>query len=249
MSNEELVAEIQAGAEERMSELWEQVERLVKWKANRIMTVLEDWPGRGVEFEDLYQSGYLAMVAAANTYDPTAGGSFSTWFMFYLKKAFDKATGNQTLTQRNDPIHTAISLDCPLTDETDSRLLSEVIPDPTSTIHMQNVEDQVYQQQLHNALEMALNELPATQQDILRKRYFEGESVAQLSNNIGITVDAVRQIERNGLRRLRHPTTARLLMPFYNFDYYSFSTFGVFKNSGLSVQERYLIDMEKFQKS
>lgn len=30
MSNEELVAEIQAGAVERMGELWDQVERLVK---------------------------------------------------------------------------------------------------------------------------------------------------------------------------------------------------------------------------
>ena len=40
MSNEELVAAIQAG-EDRMGELWEQVERLVQWKANRIMTALK----------------------------------------------------------------------------------------------------------------------------------------------------------------------------------------------------------------
>lgn len=48
MSNEELVAVIQAG-EDRMGELWEQVDGLVKWKAKRIMTILESCPGRGVE--------------------------------------------------------------------------------------------------------------------------------------------------------------------------------------------------------
>lgn len=56
MSNEELVAVIQAGVPERMGELWDQVERLVSWKASRVMTALN---GRGgVDFDDLYQSGY-----------------------------------------------------------------------------------------------------------------------------------------------------------------------------------------------
>lgn len=51
MSSEELVAVIQAGATERMGELWEQVAGLVKWKANQVMTALD---GRcGVEFDDL----------------------------------------------------------------------------------------------------------------------------------------------------------------------------------------------------
>ena len=95
MSSEELVVKIQAGAVELMGQLWEQVERLVKWKAKRIMTVLEGCPGRGVEFEDLYQSGYLAMVAAVNTYDPAAGGAFSTWLMYHLKTAFAEATGRK----------------------------------------------------------------------------------------------------------------------------------------------------------
>lgn len=57
MSNEELVAAIQGGAVELMGQLWEQVEGLVSWKANHIMTALEGCGGRGVEFEDLYQSG------------------------------------------------------------------------------------------------------------------------------------------------------------------------------------------------
>lgn len=104
MSNEELVAVIQAGASERMGELWEQVCGLVKWKANHAMTAMEGFPGRGVEFDDLYQSGYPAMVSAVEAYDPAAG-AFSTWFMYHAKNSLRRghrlphATRTQRATQ------------------------------------------------------------------------------------------------------------------------------------------------------
>lgn len=84
MSNEELVAAIQVG-EDCMAELWEQVDGLVKWKAKQVMTAL-DLRGNpcGVEFDDLYQSGYPALVVAVDSYNPESG-AFSTWFMYHLK--------------------------------------------------------------------------------------------------------------------------------------------------------------------
>ena len=92
MSNEELVAAIQAG-EDRMCELWEQVDGLVKWKAKQVMTALD---GRcGVDFDDLYQSGYPALVAAVDSYNPESG-VFSTWFLYSLNTAFAEATGFRT---------------------------------------------------------------------------------------------------------------------------------------------------------
>ena len=105
VSNEELVAKIQAGSVELMSELWERVERLVKWKAKRVMTVLEGCPGRSVEFADLYQSGYLAMVEAVDTYDPVTGASFCTWLMYHLKTVFAEVTGYRTQKGRQEPLN------------------------------------------------------------------------------------------------------------------------------------------------
>ena len=65
MSNEELAIAIQQGDQGRTLELWEQVNGLVKRKAMQIMTALKlSGNPRGVEFDDLYQTGYLAMVAA-----------------------------------------------------------------------------------------------------------------------------------------------------------------------------------------
>ena len=129
MTSEELVAEIQAGSVDLTGQLWEQVEGLVKWKAKRIMTVLEGCPGRGVEFEDLYQSGYLAMVAAVDTYDPASGASFSTWLMYHLKTVFAEATGYRTQKGRQEPLNNYTSLDTPLSDDADSDDLMDVIAD------------------------------------------------------------------------------------------------------------------------
>ena len=114
MSNEELAIAIQQGEEGRTLELWEQVNGLVKRKAMQIMTALQlSGNPRGVEFDDLYQTGYLAMVAAVETYSPERG-AFSTWFMFHLKTAFAEATGYRTKNGRCEPLNTAASLDRPV---------------------------------------------------------------------------------------------------------------------------------------
>ena len=62
MSNEELAAAIKAGNTDLYSDLWNQVQRFVVWKA-RQRYVLTNGVG-GVEVEDLVQSGFLALVSA-----------------------------------------------------------------------------------------------------------------------------------------------------------------------------------------
>lgn len=238
MSNEELVSLIQSGNVDYFADLWEKIERLVRWKAKRIISAIGSHAG--AEFDDLYQSGYLAMVAAVNTYDPESG-SFAGWFMLHLRTAFAEATGTRSQKQAKDPIHSALSLEYPLSDDSDADLLLEVIPDPTSEIPMQGVEERIYQQQLRNALEMALDKLPDKQRDTLRKKYLEGIPVEQIAIETGTTRQAIWQNEKSGLRQLRHPANAKLLRPFYDFDYYGLSGLSVFKNTGMSVQERYLI--------
>lgn len=165
MSNEELVAAIQAGETERISELWEQVERLVKWKANRIMTALtlKNNPC-GVELDDLMQSGYVAMVAAVNTYNPESG-KFSTWLMYHLQKEFADITGYRTKQGRNDPLNlpygVVAELDKPMTDDANSDPLVEIIPDSYAEAQLKAIEERLYREQLHEALERAMAEIPA----------------------------------------------------------------------------------------
>lgn len=72
MTNEELCALIQAGERDRLGELWEQVEKFVSMMAGRRARQIGGFGG--VTAEDLYQSGFLAVVAAVDSYDSLSLG-------------------------------------------------------------------------------------------------------------------------------------------------------------------------------
>ena len=241
LSNEELVAEIQAGAAEHMGELWEQIGGLVKQQAKRVMSALElRGSPCGIEFEDLYQTGYIALADAVNTYKPE-GMSFSSWLVYYLKSAFAAATGYRTTSGQNEPLNNALSLDMPTGDETDGLTLGDCVEDPKAADEIAVTVEELWKNQLSDALNEALATIPKQQADILRLRYFEERSLEETRRQLGISRDRVAQEERRGLRQLRTDT----LLQFYEFDYYGGTGLTAFRNSGRSVQERYLIELER----
>lgn len=235
MSNEEIVARIQTGETGLYEALWDQVVDLVKWKANRVMAALE---GRGgVEFDDLVNSGYPALVAAVGSYQSDKG-AFSTWFMLRLKTAFAEATGYRTPRQSREPLHHAVSLDAELDDESGG-VLADVVPDPKGEAGLRSVEQSIYQKQLHEAMEKALSHIPATQSEVLRLRYYDGLTIEQIANAKGKrTAEAARQIVNKGLRSMRKST---ILRKFCDFNLYAGTGLGAFNRTGTSVQDRYLI--------
>lgn len=240
MSNEEIAARIRAGEQDLMEDLWKQVAGLIKWKARHIMTAMEGRGSYGVEFDDLYQSGYLALVAAVDTYKPESG-SFASWLMFYLQQAFAEITGYRTKTSRSEPLNHSISLDAPWTDDADSAILMDIIADPLGDTYHLAVEDQIYLQQLHDALDEALSRIPAEQREVLQYRYYQSQTLVETAKQMGISQETVRKNEKKGLQRLRAPGNSAVLRPFLEFDYYGGAGLGAFKHSGMSIQERYLI--------
>lgn len=246
MSNEEIVERIQAGETELMGELWAGVEKLVRWKAVRVSNATG---GRcGVEYDDLYQCGYLAMVAAVGTYK-LESGPFSNWLMFYLKTAFAEATGCRTAKDKMDPLNNSVSLDMPLGDETDSSSFGDIVPDPYAAATMGAIEEALWRKQLCEAMEDVLAELPNEQSTVLRCRYYEEKTLTAAAEKLETTAEEVRKLERIGLKELRHPRLAKRIRPFYDFDYYGGAGLGAFKSSSMSIQERYLIRMEQGEES
>lgn len=73
-----------------MPALWEAVERFIEWQSRRRYSLVGNFGG--CEIEDLTQSGYLALVAAVQDYDPEKG-SFLTILALHLKTAFAEAAG------------------------------------------------------------------------------------------------------------------------------------------------------------
>lgn len=241
MSNEELVAEIQTGATERMVDLWEQVDGLVKRQAQKVISALSHRGNPcGVEFEDLYQTGYLALAEAAKTYK-SEGMSFAAWLMFYLKSAFAVVTGYHTATGQREPLNNALSLDMPPNGETDEITLGDCIEDLKAAGILEQTEKNVWNYQLSSALTEALDSLPELQADTLRLRYFEGMTLEDTRRRLGVSRDKVTQAERRALRNMRTDK----LRPFYEFDYYGRTGLTAYRNSGTSVQERYLLEVER----
>lgn len=205
MTNEQLVERIQAGEREWLLELWQQVRQLVGKYARR-------WAagGRnGVETEDLVQTGFIAVLRAADTFDASAVCAFTTWLGIYLKQEFTQATGQRTKRDRMDPLQTAKSLDIPLTDEWDSDPLSALIPDPAAEAAMQSVEERDWAEHRRAAVEAAIATLSEEQQSAIRKRYYEVQLLCP-----GQTRYQDSKVYAAALKLLRHPSRSRALMEY-----------------------------------
>lgn len=63
----------------------------------------------------------------------------------------------------------------------------------------ERLEDEEASERLH----AAINRLPARQQDIIRRRFFGGETLKVIGDTVGITRERVRQIEEEAIAKLR----------------------------------------------
>lgn len=212
MSNEELAVLIQGGERDKLPELWAQVERFVAKQAHRRMT---DTGGfGGVEFGDLYNAGYLALVSAVDSFDPEAGRSFVGWLALHLKTVFAEAGGYRSQKQAQDPLHRAGSLDVPTGEDEDGAALVELVADSSALLAFERAEERQYRAQLRAALGEALERLPAHHRSIIRRRFYRGQTFSAIAAEMGIQPEIVRKWEGEALRQLRHPRISRPLMEY-----------------------------------
>ena len=205
MTNEELVALIQAGDRDKLLDLWEQVRAFVVRQAYRRIRALD---GRGaVTADDLIQAGFIGMVRAVEYHNPAAEYKFLTYLGYCLKNAFSEATNFRNRVERQDPIHDYVSLYTPITDEEDGEVLGDVISDPQAQERFEGVEAR----QMQEAVETALQSLTEDQRTVIRLRYWYGLTYAQAASVMGITEKEAGKLEQKALRTLRHPTISKEL--------------------------------------
>ena len=212
MGNEELAVLIQAGERDKLPQLWAQVERFVAKQASRRMTATGGFGG--VEFGDLYDSGYVALTAAVESFDPAAGRSFVSWLALHLKTAFAEAGGYRSRKQAQDPLHRAGSLDVPTGEDEDGAALVELMADSAALLAFERAEERQYRAQLRAALGEALGRLPAHHRSIIRRRFYRGQTFSTIAADLGVQPEAVRKWEGEALKQLRHPRISRPLMEY-----------------------------------
>ena len=240
MTNEELVASIQAGERDRLPELWDQVERFVASRAQRLLTLLGGIGG--VEFNDLYNSGYIALVSAVESFDPSEGRSFIGWLALHLKTAFAEAGGYRSHKQSQDPLHHALSFDAPLGTDKDSRTLGDTIEDPAMG-GVPDVEERLWHEQLHAAIERALDELPEDERAVIHARYYEERTWQEIGPK-------ARALGERALIRLRRPQISRELMAYIEerTPYYLRVGVDSFQSSNESAVERIVFIRERLER-
>lgn len=243
MSNEELVVLIQNGEHDYIGQLWEQVNGLVKWKAGHIIAPYECI--HGIEFDDLINTGFLAMVAAVAGYSPDKG-TFSNWFIYYLQTKFAEVTGYRTVKGQREPLNNALSFSYAVGEDSDTDF-GEFQPDPVAAADMDAVEEAEFQNQLHVALEVELLRLPAEFREILRLHYYDGLNLRDIAKLQGVSKSRIGQVKLKALEELRKPKHLHNLLPFYRFDFYHGAGLQSFKYSGMSIQEKYLIQEEEYE--
>ena len=201
MSNEELALHIQQGERDKLGELWGQVEKFVSMRAGKLARHLDGFGG--VTEEDLYQAGFLALVEAVETYDP-GQASFLHWLALHLKTTFAQAAGYRSA--KRDALDFASDLDAPLP-EVDNLTLADAIEAPEAAQSFEDVERQVWLEDLRRALNHALKDLPGKQRETVTAHYYQGKTFREIAEEYGVSLERARQYERKAfilLRRNRH---------------------------------------------
>lgn len=160
----------------------------------------------GLTIEDFDQEAFFAVQAAAQAFDPEKG-TFATLLGYYVQNRISKVVcgehgrlmttedGREVRISAN-PLNGSTSLDTPL-DDTDggSATLGDLQEDPAAAQAFQAAEDDLYTEELHAALEEALNKLTAKQADVIRRHYFGRKSFAEIAREDGTTLNAARNHE------------------------------------------------------
>ena len=104
-----------------------------------------------------------------------------------------------------------VSLEIPLHSESDNSILSDFIEDNKNNTPVQAV----VLSSLKNDIEKVLDTLDEKEADVLRCRYGLGKMVPMSLKEIGeqynVTKERIRQIEKNAVSRLKHPTRIKKL--------------------------------------
>lgn len=211
MTNEKLCTLIQEGQKEYLPDLWNQTKRFGATQARKFFLSLGNLGG--VELEDLLQSCWIALVQAVRYFNAEKG-SFLTFYGYTLKNAFREAAGLRS--RKRDPLCDCLSLNTPAGSDSDDTTLLDFVADPIDP--MQELEESVYLEQLHAALERALSHLSPDRATHIRQRYYQGMSFRQIAQQEGIRWEIIRQQEETSFQKLRCSSCAALLRSFRYWD-------------------------------
>lgn len=209
MTNEQLATFIHAGGnDELIPLLWEKVQRFVYYKARSVYNSNTTRCQRcGVELWDIQQAGYIAFIEAIRGYKPEPGYKFITFIQLPFKNAVNDLLKLKTQKQRHEPLNNCISLDTPTEDadgDTDTTLI-DLQADETSTDFINELEAG----ELRETIRAEIEKLSERERDVIKLFYFQSKSLQEISKQMGVSGERVRQLRSRAERELRQSQTLK----------------------------------------
>ncbi len=261
MSNEELAIRIRNGETDLTEQLWNQVVKFVTLMAKKYSLA---YNGR-YEVEDLIQSGFIAVVEAANVYPGEEGGKYLTYLTYWLLKEFRRSNGITKarniigeITDENgnviklkafDPIERSESLNTPLGDSEDGDTKQSFLADPRD--QFEEVEHKIYLEQLRETLDKAMDQLPAEQKQILISYFRDQKSRDEIGKELGKTGNAVESQKKAALTKLHREKHKNGLAQFVEERTPFYHTVGIreFTATHSSAVEKAVLARERLRES
>lgn len=238
-TNEEIAALIQNGERDYIPILWQRVERLIYQSAyNYYAMHKEALSSCGVEYDDLKQSGFFAMLSVLEYYDSGSGYKFTTYLNYPLKVAFSEAGGFRTVKGREEPLNNSISGDAPsLIGEEDSASILDTISDETSVLSFERIIESGYAEYCRTTIEACMRSTLTPQEaEVIRDRFFIGKTYRAIAEATGAAESDIRKAEERALRRLRLPKAAAMLRPLITLEHTYSTGLSTFKQKGSATE-------------
>lgn len=214
MTNENLVQLIKQGNKQYYATLWEQTSRLI-YKLIYKHAGKRKLPN-DIDFDDILQCGYFAMVNAVKAYNAEKDLKFNTYLEFQVMNAIQLTIDRGQRKGINTPRLQEYSYNRTVSNSEGEEVeIIDLMPDKQSPkiyegAELTDLQERVWQ---------AVAELPNKLQDIITRYYFKGENLPTLAEKLDISVETVRQRKRQGLRLLQQNRALKQLYNDYNKHY------------------------------
>ena len=208
LSNEQLFDLIKDGNEDFKPILWERVKNLAYMLASQFYRRNEDLcRSRGLEEWDIKQLSYLAYASLFESYNTEKNYGYTTALGYALSRQLREALGKGADTLNR----IASSLDEIIGDEEDGRTVADLIADEDSSAPFEQIEDSSERESISKTLHEAIETLNEQEQGVINGRYFREKTFEELSQEMNISRERVRQVEARALKNLRKPKILRRL--------------------------------------
>lgn len=204
-TNEELAIFIKNGKTEYIPQLWENIYRILYKLGNAYyLRFYERCISSGVTLEDIHQECFFVMLDMIKAYLPESEYKFLSYANYQLRKRMRHVLhygGNFA----ENPLNVCKSLSESVTGLEDEEItLQDILSDEAAELAYSDIDELVYQTQLHNVLDSEINAvLTDTEKRLIEQRYFQKSTYSEIGRAENITTMAVIEREKRALKKLK----------------------------------------------